>query len=101
MSFESVLLRRLVWNIVPAALVVGTLGASLAGENGLLSRHKLKARLAATEAQVVAVEVENADLRAEVRGLRGSPVALRRAAARTLLRAEPGSTLYRFEPEAP
>lgn len=97
MPLESVLIRRLVWNLVPAALVVGTLGASLAGENGLLSRHKLKARLAATEAHAVAVEVENEDLRAEVRGLRDSPVALRRAAARTLLRAEPGSTIYRFE----
>lgn len=101
MTFESVLIRRLVWNVVPAALVVGALWASLAGEHGLLERHKLKARLAATQAEVVRVQQENTRLASEVRALRQDPVALRREAARTLLRAEAGATIYRFEPDAP
>ncbi len=97
MSLESVLIRRLIWNVVPAAMVVGALWAALAGEHGLLNRHKLKSRLAATEAAVEVQIAENERQEAKIVALREDPVALRREAARVLLQAEPGATLYRLE----
>ena len=97
MSLESVLIRRLVWNVVPAAFVVGTLWTALAGEHGLLNRHQIKARLSATEAEVHRVEADNAALRAEIGALKSNAMALRRITANTLLRAEPGTTIYRLE----
>lgn len=93
---DSPLLRRLVWNLVPLAVVVAAVATTLMGEDGLLRRHALKQRLLAIEDQLAQVEQENEGLAAEVRRLREDPSALRRAAAEELLVAEPGSTIYRF-----
>lgn len=97
MNLESVLARRLAWNVVPAAIVVGALWASLAGEHGLLNRHKLKARLAGTQAEAAQVERDNARLRAEVYALKTDPLAVERAAAAVLLQAPEAATIYRLE----
>ena len=99
MSLESLLLRRrVIWNVLPAAFVVGALWSSVVGENGILNRHQIKARLSATEAEVHRVESENESLRSQIVALKGNPTALRRVTATTLLRAEPGTTIYRLDP---
>jgi cell division protein FtsB len=90
------MVRRIVWNLIPLALVVGALEMVLVGEDGLLARHELKKRLYTTEAKVGQVVAENAMLRAKVRSLRQNPAAVKRAVAERLLAAEQGSTIYRF-----
>ena len=94
---QSALFRRLIWNLVPASVVVGALWVALAGENGLLERSSVQQRLIATEARVAHMEDGNRELEANIRALKTAPQARRRAAAETLLRAEEGSTIYRFE----
>ena len=91
------MVRRLIWNLIPASVLVGALWIALAGENGLLERSSLQQRLLATEARVSHVEDGNRELEAEIRALKTAPQVRRRVAAETLLRAEEGSTIYRFE----
>jgi hypothetical protein len=43
------------------------------------------------------MEEDNRELEAEIRALKTAPQVRRRAAAETLLRAEEGSTIYRFD----
>lgn len=94
--FTSPFLRRLVWSVVPAVMVVGALWMTLAGDDGLLNRHLLEQRLLARQELLRRLEAENVLLERRIRGLREDPDAVRREAARTLLAAEPGSTIYRF-----
>ena len=97
MKPDSVLFRRLAWNVVPVALVVGTLWTALAGEHGLMNRHQLRSRLADLEGEADALEESNRRLRAEVHALRTDPLAVQRAAAAVLLKAPDGSTIYRLD----
>jgi cell division protein FtsB len=98
---DSALARRIIWNVLPTAIVVGALWMALAGKEGLLKRHAVKQRLIATEERVQQQQIENEILRARIRGLRQDPISLRRVAAERLLMAEAGSTIYRFTDEAP
>jgi cell division protein FtsB len=94
---SGAMLRRVVWNLIPVVLVLGALDIVLVGEDGLLVRHQLKKRLYTTEALVVEVKRDNARLAAQVRSLRENPAAVKREAAKRLLAAEKGSTIYRFQ----
>ena len=94
---NKVLIRRLVWNVLPVGLVIGALWMALAGEDGLLRRHELKFQLAATQMRTERIRAENQDIRREIRALRSEKAAVQRASAATLLTAQPGSTIYRFE----
>ena len=69
----------------------------MAGENGLLERSSLQQRLIATESRLSEVEIGNRDLEVRIRELKTAPDVRRRAAAETLLRAQEGSTIYRFD----
>lgn len=93
---ESPLVRRLMWNLVPLAIIVAAVGTTLTGADGLLNRHGQKQRLHALQAQVEQVEVRNAELRDRIHSLHQEPLALQREAAQQLLLAPPGATLYRF-----
>lgn len=97
-SLLATLARRLLWNLLPAALIVVSVWAVVFGDEGLLIRSGLKARLHNMEQRVDSIEAENQLMKAEIRRLQTDPVELRRAAAASLLAAEPGSTLYRLEP---
>lgn len=101
MTPESPLVRRLLWNLLPLAVVVGAVATTLIGEEGLLNRHAVKQRLYGVEDQVSQLQADNARLRARVRALQRDPDVVRRAAAEQLLVAEPGSTIYRFESSSP
>jgi cell division protein FtsB len=93
---QAALFRRLVWNILPASLVVGIVGLVILGDEGLLARHALKQRLALTEEHATKLEEENAMLRAEIQRMRKDPLVVRRTVAESLYLA-PGATIYRFE----
>lgn len=95
---NNVLIRRLVWNVLPVGLVVGALWMALAGDDGLLRRHELKYQLATTQMRTERVRAENESLRRQIRALRSERAAVQRASAATLLTAQPGSTIYRFSP---
>ncbi len=97
-SSDSPLVRRLFWNLLPLMIVVGAVGSTLLGEEGLLKRHALKQRLYSLQDQVEHLEDDNARLAARVRRMRHDPERVKRAAAQDLLLAEPGATLYRFDP---
>jgi cell division protein FtsB len=88
--------KRLIWNLVPALMVVSAVAMALAGDDGLLGRHVLKQRLVAMQDQVADIRVENTQLQARVIALRQDPLAVRRAAAAGVFAAKPGSTIYRF-----
>ena len=96
-ALRSAMVRRLIWNLVPASVLVGALWIALAGENGLLERSTLQQRLIATEARVSHVEDGNRTLEADIRALKTAPQIRRRVAAESLLRAEEGSVIYRFD----
>jgi len=100
MATESPLVRRLLWNLLPLALVVWAVTTTLIGHDGLLERHAVKQALYARRDQVARLDAENDQLRSQIRALRTSPQVIRRAAAEQLLAAEPGSTIYRFAPPA-
>lgn len=95
--FDSPLVRRLLWNLLPLAVVVAAVSTTLLGEEGLLQRHSVKQQLYARQDQVAQLESENARLTADVRRLRKDRRAVSRAVAEELLMVEPGATVYRFE----
>ncbi len=97
MSSQPALFRRLLWNVLPAVMVVGAVWFALAGEEGLLRRHELKQRLMAIDTHRSQVESDNTALRRQIRGLRADVRAVEREAASQLLLARPGSTVYRFD----
>jgi cell division protein FtsB len=88
--------KRLIWNLLPALLVVSAIGTVLAGDDGLLERHVLKQRLVSMQDQVANIQAENVGLKMRVLSLRQDPLAVRRAAATGVYAAQPGSTIYRF-----
>ncbi len=92
------LFRRLLWNILPGALVVVLIYLAVFGENGILRRHRMVAELEAAERRLAEVEVVNARLEREIAQLRGNDRAMARVAAEELLLVPPGSTVYRFAP---
>ncbi len=93
---HSALFRRLIWNVVPAIIVVGAVGMVLGGKEGLLKRHELKHQLVVMKGRTERLEMENDALRREIRALHSEPTVVQRAAAEALLNAAPGSTIYRF-----
>ncbi len=100
MFMESKVLRRIVWNVLPALMVVGAVWMALAGEAGLLNRHALKQRLLNSQDRVAQIQQQNHQLRAQIESLRTDPNAMQLSIADQLLMAEKGSTIYRFQPEA-
>jgi cell division protein FtsB len=88
--------RRLVWNVLPALMVLGAVKMTLLGDQGMFNRHQVKRRLHATEMKVEQARVENAEISARIRHLRMDQQFVKRVAAERLLVAEPGATLYRF-----
>ena len=92
----NVVVRRLVWNVLPVSLVLGVVGVFLLGEDGLIDRSSVKQRLYATQAKVEQARAENEVLRARILMLRSDPRFVKRAAAERLLMAESGATIYRF-----
>ncbi|MCK6504795.1 septum formation initiator family protein [Myxococcota bacterium] len=97
MTTESPLVRRLLWNLLPIAVVVGAVTTTLIGEEGVLNRTERKQRLYALRERVEQVERDNDRLRAEVRALKEDPRAIRREAAQQLMIAPEGSTIYRLD----
>jgi len=94
---HSALLRRLLWNVVPVALVIGALWMALVGDEGLLKRHELKHQLVVLHDRTKRTETDNETLRRHIRALRNEPAVVQRASAETMLTAMPGSTIYRFK----
>lgn len=90
------IIRRIIFNIVPLMIVVGAIGYTLAGDEGILKRSALKQKLFTIQGRVVQLQSDNDDLQAQIRALREDPAAVKRLAAERLLLAEPGSTIYRF-----
>ena len=96
---DNPLLLRVLWNVFPIVLIVGAVGYTLAGEEGLLNRHAVKQELYATQEKVSSIEAENEALRAQIKALREDPDAVRRLAAERMFIAEPGSVIYHFPEE--
>ncbi|MSQ00674.1 MAG: septum formation initiator family protein [Myxococcales bacterium] len=97
----DLLQRRLIWNVLPTALVLGILYLAVWGDNGLVRRGELAVDLAKAERRLDAVRRENASLEREVARLADDPVTQRRAAAEELLLVPAYSTLYRFPSGTP
>jgi cell division protein FtsB len=94
---SNTMLRRLVWSVLPAVLVIGFVQMALLGDDGLLKRHHVKQRLYTTHAKVEQVQQLNASLAARVRLLRTNPTFVERTVGERLLLAREGGTIYRFE----
>jgi len=84
------------WNVFPVTFVVGVIGYTLLGDDGLLSRNALKQKLHSTRARAELAGAENEVMRSQINALRADPDAVRRAVAEQLLLAEPESVIYRF-----
>jgi cell division protein FtsB len=90
-------LQRLLLTVVPAFLVVGLVYAAIAGDDGLLRRHRMQVDLERVQRRLESMEAENARLAREVGQLRDDEATVRRAIAEELLLVPQGSTVYRFE----
>lgn len=90
-------LRRILLALVPAFVVVGLIWAAIAGDNGLLRRHRMQMDLARVHRRLTSVEGENARLDRELVQLRTDETVVRRAIGEELLLVPAGSTIYRFE----
>ena len=88
--------RRLVWNVLPALMLLGAVKMAFLGDEGMFNRHQVKRRLHATKLKVEQARVDNAALSARIRLLRTDSRFVKRAAGAQLLMAEEGTTLYRF-----
>ncbi|MDG1479693.1 MAG: septum formation initiator family protein [Myxococcota bacterium] len=91
------LLLRLLYQVLPISLIVGIIGYTLVGEEGLLNRYDIKQDLYATQARVELISEENKSLRLRIEAIRQDPDAVRRVAAERMLLAPAGSVIYRFE----
>ena len=91
------LLLRLLYQVLPITVIVGAIGYTLVGEDGLLNRHAIKQDLYATQTRVERITVENKILQAKIDAIRQDPDAVRRTAADSLLLAPSGSVIYRFD----
>ena len=91
------LLLRLLYQVLPITVIVGAIGYTLVGEDGLLTRHAIKQDLYATQTRVERITVENKILQAKIDAIRQDPDAVRRTAADSLLLAPSGSVIYRFD----
>ena len=96
---DSTFYRRLIWNVFPVTFVVGVIGYTLLGDDGLISRNALKQKLYNTRARAELTASQNEVMRSQINALRADPDAVRRAAAEQLLLAEPESVIYRFTDE--
>ncbi|MFZ5480060.1 MAG: FtsB family cell division protein [Myxococcota bacterium] len=90
-------LQKLVLTVVPAFLVVGLVYAAIAGDDGLVRRHRMQVDLERVQRKLEALEAENARLAREVGRLREDEATVRRAIAEELLLVPADSTVYRFE----
>ncbi len=88
---------RLLYQVLPISLIVGVIGYTLVGEEGLLNRHAIKQDLYATQVRVERISEENKSLRMQIEAIRQDPDAVRRAAAERMLLAPAGSVIYRFD----
>ena len=91
------LLLRLLYQVLPISVIVGVVGYTLVGEEGLLNRHAIKQDLYATQARVKLISAENKSLRMSIEAIRQDPDAVRRTAAESMLLAPAGSVIYRFD----
>ncbi len=93
------LFKRLLWQAIPAALVISGVYFAVGSEGGLIQRYEQSQRLRTYEDRLTAVESHNAELRREIQRLRVDPTLIERAAAETLLVGRPGTVVYRFTEE--
>ncbi len=93
----DLLAKRLLLTLVPAALVLGLVHATIMGNNGLVRRHHMQQDLERAHRKLTAIEAENILLDREVSQLRSDEDTLRRAVAEELLLVPPGSVVYRFD----
>jgi len=94
----DLLIKRLLFTVLPALVVVALVHATIMGDNGLVRRHRMQADLDRAHRKLAAMEAENARIEREVRQLRTDETTVRRAAAEELLLVPAGSVVYRFEP---
>lgn len=94
----DLLARRLLWNVIPAIVVIGVIYLAIFGEDGLLAQRRIEKDLARTERRLTEVRAENARLSREVKALQSDPTTRERAVAEEILLVPPGSTVYRLEP---
>ena len=89
--------RRLVWNVIPVALVFVALQLAFVGDDGLIQKHQVKQRLYTTRAKFEQIQHSNKVLKERIRRLKTDPVFIQRVVAERLLAAPEGSTIYRFD----
>lgn len=92
------LVRRLLWNVVPVALIVSTTGLAMFGREGLLARFELKSRLVATEARIAEMHDDNDALRAAIWRLRNDPRVVDRVRADRMRIAPEGARVVAVPP---
>lgn len=91
--------HRLLFSILPAAVIAIVGVSALWGDSGLFVRESLRAKLASANEDLAALERENQRLVRELKILEEDPLAIERLIAEELELAAPGATLYRFRPD--
>jgi cell division protein FtsB len=90
---------RLLWNLVPTAMVCVILYLAVWGENGWLRNRELQAKLLKESRHLTVLREQNAGLSHEVARLADDPDAQERAAAEELLLVREHTTVFRFTPD--
>lgn len=94
---RSPLLSTFFFQVVPAGILVALTVAVIWGRDGLESRDRLRARVAAAQAELARIDIENQRLLRDLRVLDRSPEARERMVADELRQARPGTVVFRFD----
>ena len=90
---------RILWAVLPSAIVVCTLFIVLFGDQGLIARSHYKQVLYQTRIDNIDLQKENKDLALQIRRMKSGQSQLELRAADKLLQAQTGVTIYRFVDE--
>lgn len=96
-ALRNELFQRVVFALVPAAVLFTVAASAVWGDNGLIARHQLKGELREANAELARVERENQRLLRDLTISDRDPVVLERMVADELGWGHEDATLYRFD----
>jgi cell division protein FtsB len=90
---------RLLLTLIPAVIIVSVALSAVWGNNGLVTRAKLRGELDHAAARLATVDRENQRLLRELQLMEQDPQVLERVVAEELSWGRQGATIYRFDDE--
>lgn len=88
---------RLIFNVLPAVLIIGSFVYVVWGDNGVLVRHQLSQQLDQAQDDLARLDGENRRLLRDMRAMHEDPVVVERLVADELGWGRDGDVIVRFD----